>query len=210
VSVPEGETQSRGDMYETMLDLSARWPYPAAFAEFAVLGMIGEWISTLLRRSRIPGGILVVAGKMLGWGILGALIRLSFVGFDGFTRSAMSSLGLPAGYLIAGAIPSFALCKSIFANLLFGPQMMLFHRFEDNLVTRRTGYSGMKPAIATLAWFWIPAHTFTFSLSNPDMQVALAALESILLGIILGLADLSREGGKARKRGRKASPSGRE
>ena len=38
----------------------------------------------------------------------------------------------------------------------------------------------------TLIWFWIPAHTLTFSLAV-DYQVGLAALWSLALGLILGL-----------------------
>jgi hypothetical protein len=64
--------------------------------------------------------------------------------------------------------------------------MMLFHRLEDNLILRRRGFDGMAPALWTLAWFWIPAHTLTFSLPG-DYQVGLAALWSLALGVILGL-----------------------
>lgn len=193
-------------MYHTFIELTSRWPYAAAFVEFAILGMAGEWISSLLRRNPISGGFLVIIGKMLCWGVLGVVIKLSFIGFDGFTRGVFSSLSLPAGYMLAGVVPLFAVGKSVFANLFFGPQMMLFHRFEDNLVTRKTGFQGMKPAIATLVWFWIPAHAFTFSLRNPELQVALAALWSVVLGLILGLSNRpgnkSSSGGK--KKGRQA------
>jgi hypothetical protein len=64
--------------------------------------------------------------------------------------------------------------------------MMLFHRLEDNLILRRRGFEGMMPAIWTLGWFWIPAHTLTFSLPV-EYQVGLAALWSLVLGLILGL-----------------------
>jgi hypothetical protein len=36
-----------------------------------------------------------------------------------------------------------------------------------------------------MIWFWIPAHTITFSLPT-DFQIGLAALWSVVLGVILG------------------------
>ncbi|MDO9695544.1 MAG: hypothetical protein Q7W56_12510, partial [Candidatus Latescibacteria bacterium] len=69
----------------------------------------------------------------------------------------------------------------------FGPQMMAFHRWEDNLILRRHGYAGITTAWWTLVWFWIPAHTVTFSLPA-DYQIGLAALWGLVLGVILGLS----------------------
>jgi hypothetical protein len=69
--------------------------------------------------------------------------------------------------------------------------MMLFHRLEDNLILRRGDFDGMAPALWTLVWFWIPAHTLTFSLP-PEFQVGLAAVWSLALGLILGLAGARR------------------
>jgi hypothetical protein len=70
---------------------------------------------------------------------------------------------------------------------------MLFHRLEDNLILGRQGFDGMAPALRTLVWFWIPAHTITFSLPA-DYQVGLAALWSLVLGLILGMAATRRQG----------------
>lgn len=64
--------------------------------------------------------------------------------------------------------------------------MMFFHRLEDNFILRRSGFAGLTKAWWTLLWFWIPAHTLTFSLPR-DYQIGLAALWSIVLGLIMGL-----------------------
>ena len=64
--------------------------------------------------------------------------------------------------------------------------MMAFHRLEDNLILRRKGFAGITTAWKTLLWFWIPAHTVTFSLPA-DYQIGLAALWSLALGVIMGL-----------------------
>jgi hypothetical protein len=38
----------------------------------------------------------------------------------------------------------------------------------------------------SLAWFWVPAHAVTFALP-PDWRIGLAALWSVVLGLILGM-----------------------
>ena len=176
-------------MFEAYVDLLESHPFAAAFGQFALLGMLGEYASCLVRRRRLGAGPLKVAGKMLAWGILGLVIKLAFVGFDGFTRSVFTRLGISTSMTLAGLAIPFALTKSFFTNTFFGPQMMLFHRWEDNIVTGDRGdYSGMRGAIATLFWFWIPAHTITFMIQSEELQVTLAAAWSVVLGLILGLS----------------------
>jgi len=76
---------------------------------------------------------------------------------------------------------------SVLTNVFFGPQMMAFHRWEDNLILGRRGWAGLGRAVRTLVWFWIPAHTVTFSLPR-DYQIGLAAVWGLVLGVILGWA----------------------
>jgi hypothetical protein len=85
----------------------------------------------------------------------------------------------------------WALAVSVLTNLFFGPQMMLFHRIEDNLILRQWDFSGITKAWWTLIWFWIPAHTVTFSLPA-SFQIGLAALWSVVLGLIMGLSKQSK------------------
>ena len=81
---------------------------------------------------------------------------------------------------------SWALAVSVLTNLFFGPQMMFFHRLEDNLILWKWDMASLTTAWWTLLWFWIPAHTVTFSLPV-EYQIGLAALWSVVLGLILGL-----------------------
>jgi hypothetical protein len=176
-------------MFQAYVSIVESSPFAAAFVQFAVLGTVGEWISCMLRRRRFWNGAGILLGKMAAWGVLGLVIKLAFAGFDGFTLSVFGRLGIPPTASVAGLALPFALAKSAFTNTFFGPQMMLFHRWEDNLVTGDRGdYAGMRGAIATLFWFWIPAHTVTFLLHSEELQVTLAALWSMVLGLILGLA----------------------
>lgn len=161
-------------------------PFLSAAVQFGLLGTLGEMVAASLRARRptLPCTIPQLLAKVLAWALLGLVIKAGFVGMKGFTRALLDHHILPA-FLGAGIGWAFAL--STLTNVLFGPQMMLFHRLEDNLILRRKGFDGMMPAIRTLGWFWIPAHTLTFSLAV-EFQVGLAALWSLALGVILGLA----------------------
>jgi hypothetical protein len=160
-------------------------PYLSAACQFALLGTLGEVVAASLnaRRATLPCSALQLVGKVLAWALLGLVIKAGFVGMRGFTRALLDHHFLPA---FLGAGFGWALALSALTNTFFGPQMMLFHRLEDNLILQRRGFEGMAPSLWTLVWFWIPAHTLTFSLP-PDYQIGLAALWSLVLGLILGL-----------------------
>jgi len=165
-------------------------PFLSAAVQFGLLGTLGEVVAASLkaRRPTLPCTLLELLAKILAWALLGLVIKAGFVGMKGFTRALLEHHILPA-FLGAGIGWAFAL--STLTNVFFGPQMMLFHRLEDNLILRRRGFEGMMPAIRTLVWFWIPAHTLTFSLPV-EFQVGLAAIWSLALGMILGLAGTRR------------------
>ncbi len=163
------------------------YPFQAAFIQFALLGMGGDWIASAVTGKKIRYTVFQFAKKMLGWGILGLIIKIGFTGMHGFTLAVYQKL-----HITSTSVLLFAFVKSAFTNTFFGPQMMLFHRWEDNLLQGTRGYKGMDTAIKTLFWFWIPAHTLTFSIPNHDVQIGLAAAWSLVLGLILGIA--SRKG----------------
>ena len=79
---------------------------------------------------------------------------------------------------------------------------MIFHRVTDTLIDRGELF-GIWPVVEVYSnidwknmfrvvgfaciWFWIPAHTFTFTLP-PEYRIICAAFLAIALGFILGLA----------------------
>ena len=107
-----------------------------------------------------------------------------FLGMKGFTQALLDKAMLPT-FLAHGVGKAFAV--SLFTNVLFGPQMMAFHRLEDNLILGEKGFAGIERAWWTLLWFWVPAHTLTFSLPQ-EFQIGLAAFWGLVLGVILGLS----------------------
>lgn len=165
-------------------------PFLSAACQFALLGTLGEVAAASLRTKRLalPCTPLQLVAKGLAWALLGLVIKGGFLGMRGFTQALLDHHVLPQ-WLGSGL--GWALSLSVLTNIFFGPQMMLFHRLEDNLILGRHGFDGMETALWTLIWFWIPAHTLTFSLPV-DFQIGLAALWSLALGFILGLATLRR------------------
>lgn len=161
-------------------------PMLSACIQFGVLGTLGEVASHALvkRRWELPCSKGQTALKILAWGVLGMVVKFGFTGIKGFTHAL-----LEAGYLPAFAASGLAhaCAVSLAANFFFGPQMMFFHRLEDNLIMRQWNFQGMDLALKSLLWFWIPAHTLTFALPAP-FQIGLAALWGVVLGFILGFA----------------------
>jgi len=159
-------------------------PLISAAIQFAILGTLGEIISFSLLQKRValPCSGLQLVGKVLAWALLGVIIKYGFAGMKGFTQALIDHRLLP-GFLSQGIGWAFAV--SVLTNIIFGPQMMAFHRLEDNLILGQKGFAGITRAWWTLIWFWIPAHTITFSLPT-DFQIGLAALWGLVLGIIMG------------------------
>lgn len=159
-------------------------PFLSAFVQFAILGTLGELIPSFLRGRSLPCARLQLVGKVLAWGVLGLFVKSGFVMMKGGTHALLDAGILPRA--CASGI-GWAFAVSVVTNAFFGPQLMIFHRLEDNLILRERNWRGLDRALWTLLWFWIPAHTLTFSLPR-DYQIGLAALWSVVLGVILGLA----------------------
>jgi len=158
----------------------------SAAVQFAVLGTAGEVVSHLVKTRRIemPFGIVKLVLKMAAWALLGLFVKYGFFGVKAALHAMIHHGYLPA--VLGERIP-WAISVSVTVNAFFGPQLMAFHRIEDNLIDRRWDFTGIQTAWKTLIWFWIPAHSVTFSLPV-DYQIGLAALWGFVLGLILGLA----------------------
>jgi len=155
----------------------------SAFIQFAILGTAGELLGIRAAKQKAGGGPVEWIAKALVWGLLGILIKYAFTGFKGFLQALVDQRFLPAACEDAVVLKAFSL--SFLTNAMFGPLLMFLHRSSDNLIAKARGYAGINKSLATLAWFWVPAHTVTFSLPV-DFQIGLAALWSVALGIIMG------------------------
>jgi len=161
-------------------------PLLSAAIQFGILGTLGEIISHTIRNKRVglPNTTLEMLGKMFAWALLGIVIKYGFTAMKGSVLNLLE-YGLLPEFCREGI--GWAFSVSVMTNVFFGPQMMYFHRIEDNIILRRWSFTGIGTALKTLLWFWIPAHTVTFLLPA-EYQIGLAAAWSIALGIILGLS----------------------
>lgn len=164
------------------LDFVKANPILSAIIQFAILGTLGEMASkwVIKRKIFLPFSAAITIWKMIEWAILAVCIKYAFIGFTGFTNALVEHSYLPE-------LNTFtkALAISVFMNLQFGPFLVIMHRILDNLPDRKLDWTNLDKGMLSLLWFWIPAHTITFSLPK-DFQIGLAALWSLALGIILG------------------------
>jgi hypothetical protein len=167
------------------INLVTTQPILTAIVQFAILGTLGEIISRwIVQKSlKYPFTFGMTLWKMTVWSILAVCIKYAFVGINGFVQVLIEHGMLPP--MEQGTI-AFAFAKSVLVNLQFGLFLVLFHRVLDNLVLTVKNWKNLDKGMLSLLWFWIPAHTVTFSLPK-DYQIGLAALWSVVLGFILGM-----------------------
>lgn len=163
------------------------YPIIMAMIQFAILGTLGEIISKWIinKKVNLPFSIPMTLWKMIEWAILAICIKYAFAGMKGFVQALVEHDMLPQVASKEGFKPLYAFTVSVVANLQFGLFLVIFHRILDNLFLKVKNWKGMDKAMLSMLWFWIPAHTITFSLPT-DFQIGLAALWSVALGIILG------------------------
>lgn len=167
------------------IEIVKSYPIISAMIQFAILGTLGDILSYKIRGGKgYPFSILVTLGKMLGWAVLAVMIKYAFTGFSGFVQTLVEHSMLPE--IINQVTVLFAFFKSFFTNLMFGPILVMTHRLFDNWVEGKWNWANLKGAMLLLMWFWVPAHTVTFALPA-EFQIGLAALWSLVLGLLLGL-----------------------
>ena len=171
------------------IELVKTYPIYTAMAQFALLGTLGDVISKWIVEKRLgkPFSFATLLMKMLEWAFLAVLIKYAFAGFNGFVDALTSHDLLPE---LGRFSRAFAISTSM--NLQFGPFLVIMHRLLDNLIARQSNWQNLDKGFLSLLWFWIPAHTVTFTLDKP-FQIGLAALWSVVLGIILGFYNRKKD-----------------
>ncbi len=178
--------------------LTRQHPFLLGIAKIALLGTMGELLGgrIVLGRWKLRG--IRLGQRVAVWGLLGAVFTVVFPLFSAGTEGLLQAGLLPGRESALAA----AFWKSTLTNLLFGFPMMVFHRITDTLIDRGRlfrvwplvtlvptldWHSLLRVAGFSLIWFWIPAHTVTFTLPA-EFRVVSAALLAVVLGFILGLA----------------------
>jgi hypothetical protein len=157
-------------------------PIISAIIQFALLGTLGETASKWIikKEMHFPFTFRHTLWKMFEWSFLAVCIKYAFIGFTGFIAALVNHSYLPQ---LGSYSNAFAISTSM--NLQFGPFLVITHRLLDNLYSRENNWYNIDKGLYSLLWFWIPAHTITFMLPK-EFQIGLAAVWSLVLGIILG------------------------
>jgi hypothetical protein len=185
--------------------LSSDHPYLMGFVKFGLLATSGELIAIKMASGKFGKPSYLIA-RIVIWGLIGVwityMMKMFFIGSGAMMAAGL----IPGGNLNANGISyklirAFATAATM--NLTFGPTFMAVHKCSDTYLALRaqnsTGVS-LSSVIDAIDWkrfvsftlfktvpfFWIPAHTLTFLLPT-EYQVMLAALLSVALGVILNL-----------------------
>ena len=191
--------------HELFISLTKAHPYLMGFVKFSILSTMGELLVIRLGNDdwKKPPGVTY---RFVVWGLIGMLIVLMFEIFSIGVKGAMSS-GLLFSVEKPFSIFWNALMISTIMNLVFAPVFMIAHRFTDtyidmmcgegiptskielNDIVERIDWQGFISFVVlkTIPFFWIPAHTITFTVAS-EYRVLVAAYLSIALGIILSYA----------------------
>ncbi len=180
------------------VETTRAFPFTTGFLKIGLLGTMGELLGARIAMGRWRLSGIRLWQRALVWGVLGWVFTVVFPLFS-FGIDGLLAKGLIPG---EGSGPAGAFWKSFFMNLIFAFPMMVSHRITDTLIERGQLFS-IWPLVEVFTgidwknmfrivgfsclWFWIPAHTFTFTLL-PEFRVVCAALLAVVLGAILGLA----------------------
>ncbi|MFC2102580.1 hypothetical protein ACFLS7_06255 [Bacteroidota bacterium] len=210
-------------VYETYRNLNAEHGYILAFVKFAFLATFGECIGLRIRTGRYNQPGFGILPRAFVWGFLGIAIKMAFVIFaEGaplmlqgmgvhFPMNDVSDILKEPGFSWLKLLSAFA--ASVTLNLFFAPVFMITHRITDMHI-QATGGSirgfftpiKIRYQFQTLDWttmwgfvisrtiplWWIPAQTLNFMLPG-EWRILVAALYSIVLGVILSVASLMAE-----------------
>ncbi len=188
---------------EIFKDLSNDHPYLMGFVKFALLATAGELLAVRLGSGKwkLPPRILF---RFVIWGLIGIWITYMMKIFGIAVGAMMQSGLLPGGKISNEILYRLlnAFFISVTMNTAFGPTFMAVHKCTDKYLelTAAKETHGLKEVITGIDWhrfvsftifktvpiFWIPAHTVTFLLPA-EYQVIMAASLSVALGIILNL-----------------------
>ncbi|MFH1867170.1 MAG: hypothetical protein ABIJ81_03785 [Patescibacteria group bacterium] len=178
---------------DTFIAWTRAYPYLMGFAKVALLATFGECLRHRISLGQwLPDKVFL---RFVVWGVFGVWFTAAFPFVDGGVKTIM------AGNLWPDLWSSFSM--SLWINLFSGYafSMMLVHYWIDHMI--KCGYflepwymfslhygngrEWAKVVILSIIFFWLPAHTFTFSLP-PIWRVICAAYLAVFLGLILSFA----------------------
>ncbi len=204
---------------EAYLNFNSSHAYIISFIKFAILATFGESIGLRIREGIYWKKGFGLLPRALVWGVIGMSIKVAFVVFAESAPALLGSMGVmpPSGpdqHILQQLGFSWmklltAFTAAVVMNLYFAPMFMTAHKITDLHIMHTGGtLKGFFQPFdigdhfrqidwmimwnfvfkKTLILFWIPAQTLTFMLPE-DFRILIAALLSIILGIMLSLAN---------------------
>ncbi|NLK73177.1 MAG: hypothetical protein GX285_09190 [Clostridiales bacterium] len=190
---------------DVFIAFTVKFRYLSSFAKFAVLATMGELLAIRLKNGNWekPKGFI---SRVIAWGLMGIIVCLVTKIFADGVMSAQKAGYLPfyGSRIISGFLTSFL------NNIFFAPVLMALHRIAHSYIVMK--YEEQRKVISfkqviyhvdwkefvdfvllkTIPFFWIPAHTITFSLAE-NYRVIMAAMLSVVLGILLSIANKEKK-----------------
>jgi hypothetical protein len=177
-------------------------PYLMGFVKFALLATAGELIAIRMASGKWNLPVYLIA-RIVIWGVIGIWITYMMKMFYIGAGALMAAGLLPTVEHEFFYTLLRAFFTSATMNLSFGPTFMAIHKCSDAYLALRAEKKGkvtLRHVIENVDWtrfvsftlfktvplFWIPMHTLTFLLPA-EYQVFVAALLSVALGVILNL-----------------------
>lgn len=184
-----------------------------AALKFGILSTLGEVIGLRIRTGGYNLTGFGIIPRALVWAILGMWISMSFKIFGAGAPLFADYIGIKGtAAAMAGPFSGLKLIGALFIsttmNITFAPVFMTLHKITDTHIMNNGGtLKGFFRPIPfakilqnlnwdvqwnfvfkkTIPFFWIPAHTATFLLP-PDIQILVAALLGVALGILLAIS----------------------
>ncbi len=176
---------------DRVVQLTKAYAYLMGFVKVSFLATFGECLKT-----RIITGVWIPSHlfqRFLVWGLFGMWFAAAFpffsAGADALIAKNLwfSTAGIFSKSLWINAFGGYAYfmmgVHEIFNRLIENQGMISADEFKEKLDAKVWFSLKWYGVPATIAWFWLPWHTFTFSLLPHD-QVLCAAFLSIALGSI--------------------------
>lgn len=181
------------------IEVSRHHPLIMGFSKFFLLATLGELLGRRLATKKWRFLGIHLFQRALVWGLFGFVFSFVFPLFSAGVEE-LNRLGLLFVFNEGTLhLVTMAFWKSFFINMIFAFPFMTLHKMTDALIDRNELFSkwpflsiwkGLdwethwNKVMPTIVWFWIPAHTLTFSLPS-EYRILLAAYLGIVLGIIL-------------------------
>ena len=181
-----------------------KFKYLSNFVKFAILATMGELLAIRMKNGKWikPEGFIA---RVIAWGCMGMIVGVVMAIFASGVVSAQK-----AGYLpfYGTRIPT-AFLTSFLNNLFFAPVLMGMHRIAHSYIEIKFEEKKKIESFSkvfyhvdwkefanfvlfkTIPFFWIPAHTITFSMPG-HYRILVAAMLSIFLGILLSVASAGK------------------